>query len=155
MGGKAEVKKWKGLFGRRPNLDKSKVDELYTLSSSAYDVELIGSSKAFDLHTSAISQWSASADTARTLSTTEQLFRTMALRKYDLHKQRLNTLQLFIKQGKPLTEVRDYQSSDWLIRNGYFGRAGLYTIRTAGERLEETMPLTQVGFPLLYRSRQY
>lgn len=135
-------------------MDTTKVDELCAFSQTAYAAEMAGNwNDAHELHEAATMKWSEFSNTAIMASTRQDLYRRMALQKCALHRERIDAIQPFAKQGKPKPAVIVVHPSAELMKRGMWDRFELDMGLLSSDKLEQRMPLTLVGIKTPRRFR--
>lgn len=130
-----------------PGMDANKIAELYEHTKSAYDAEISQNwGDAYNLHEAAQKQWSSFASTAKFLSRADKVTKSLALRRVELHQQRLNTLRPFARGGQPVPKVLVMHPSKRLTMMGFSERVDLNQLADAiaSDKSEQSLPLTTV-----------
>ena len=125
--------------------DVDKLQELYEHTKEAYNAEMSGQwEQAYELHSQAISLWSAYANTAGAFSRTDRVYKRLIVKRRDLHQQRLDTLLPFVKEGEPFPEKFIMHSSIRITALGLTERVASGEIATAHQHVAEKLALTLV-----------
>lgn len=138
-----------GWMKKKPQsniMDKSKMAELIVSSQAAYDAELAGQwERAYDLHSNAAEMWSAHAQTAGRFHNIQKIYKRLAVKRADLHRQRLDTLRPFVKNGSPVPEVIPMHPSSELVQIGLWDRIRTEDVPVSLNKELEVLSLTRVG----------
>jgi len=127
-------------------MDVDRVNDLAKHTRAAYEAEIAKEwTKAYDLHEAAMLLWKAFAGTAaRFPDMKEKLYKQMGERRAELHKSRLDTLQPFAKQGKPVPEKVPMQPTYSLIRRGLWDEVSPAEMPLSEEATARLLSLTMV-----------
>ena len=139
-----------------PRLDANRIAELYECTESAYNAELSQSwAAAYSLHETAQKQWSSFASMANFFSRADKVTKSLALRRAELHQQRLNILRPFAQGGKSVPKVLIMHPSKRLTMMGFSERVDLdqLAVATASDLSEQSLPLTTVRSSLVMQGR--
>lgn len=134
-----------GWFKKSPGMDKGKMDELLVSSRAAYDAELAGQwLRAYNLHTKAAEMWSDYAQTAGRFNNIEKIYKRLAIKRAELHRQRLDTLRPFAKDGSPVPEVVPMHPSSELLQIGLWDKIRTEDVPVRPNMEPEVLSLTRV-----------
>jgi len=125
--------------------DVDKLQELYEQTREPYNAEMSGQlEQAYELHIKAVSLWAAYGSTAGVFSRTDRVYKRLIEKRRDLHQQRVDTLQPFVKGGKPIPERLLMQPSIRLTALALTERVSSGEIATAGQHVDQKLALTLV-----------
>ena len=130
-----------------PGLDTNRIAELYECTERAYDSEISQDwVAAYSLHETAQKQWSSFAGMAKFFSRADKVTKSLALRRAELHQQRMNILRPFVHGGKAVPKVLLMHPSKRLTMMGFSERVDLdqLAVATTGDLSEQSLPLTTV-----------
>jgi len=127
------------------SMEKAKMDELCAFSEVAYSAEMAHDwNRAHDLHESAITKWSEFSNTTVMASTRQDHYRRMAVQKCALHRERIDVIRPFAKEGKPPSTILPVHPSTELIKKGVWDQLDLGAGPLSPSQLGQRMPLTLV-----------
>lgn len=123
-------------------MDVTQIDAfLAPLTKQAYDAELTARwDEAYSLHERAESEWSQFAESSSP-PTTDQFYKRFALKRSYLHRERLQILKPFAKDGQPVPDKMLLHPSSQLAFAGLTEFVPTDLVTSVGVGMEPTQAL--------------